>query len=93
MVSGFDKVAKCLYRCPHPTLYASYIRYLQPLLEPWADITLHPSNSQNSSHTPNDHDNTHNSHDDNDDDQWTDDDDDDDDDQLQDHSYNNNHML
>ncbi|KAI7871432.1 armadillo-type protein [Spinellus fusiger] len=38
MLSGFDKVAKCLRCCPHPTLYDSYIRYLQPLLRPWADL-------------------------------------------------------
>lgn len=39
MLSGFDKVGKTLQMCPHPTVYASYIRYLQPLLRPWADIT------------------------------------------------------
>lgn len=74
MVSGFDKVAKCLYRCPHPTLYASYIRYLQPLLEPWADITPRHSHTQS-----NDHDD-----DDDDDDEWTDDEEDH---QLQENSH------
>ncbi|KAJ8655885.1 hypothetical protein O0I10_008324 [Lichtheimia ornata] len=83
MVSGFDKVAKCLYRCPHPTLYASYIRYLQPLLEPWADITPRHSHNQNSPHTPNDDDDN-----DDDDDQWTDEDD-----IVHENSNNSNPML
>ncbi|KAF7724584.1 hypothetical protein EC973_000892 [Apophysomyces ossiformis] len=39
MLSGFDKISKSLRSCPHPTLYASYIRYLQPLLHPWAELT------------------------------------------------------
>ncbi|KAI8372922.1 armadillo-type protein [Radiomyces spectabilis] len=40
MLSGFDKISKALRGCPHPTLYASYIRYLQPLLKPWADLSV-----------------------------------------------------
>ncbi|KAI8334671.1 armadillo-type protein [Chlamydoabsidia padenii] len=43
MMSGFDKIAKALQCCPHPTLYAFYFRYLQPLLQPLA--TIHPSRS------------------------------------------------
>ncbi|ORZ24297.1 hypothetical protein BCR42DRAFT_446262 [Absidia repens] len=39
MMSGFDKISKALQCCPHPTLYAFYFRYLQPLLQPLADIT------------------------------------------------------
>ncbi|KAI8141375.1 hypothetical protein BJV82DRAFT_174574 [Fennellomyces sp. T-0311] len=38
MLSGFKKITHALSACPHPTLYASYIRYLQPLLQPWADL-------------------------------------------------------
>ncbi|KAI8093621.1 armadillo-type protein [Halteromyces radiatus] len=43
MMSGFDKIAKALQSCPHPTLYAFYFRYLQPLLQPLADISTQPS--------------------------------------------------
>ncbi|KAI9018573.1 armadillo-type protein [Phycomyces nitens] len=39
MLSGFDKISKSLRSCPHPTLYDSYIRFLQPLLRPWADLS------------------------------------------------------
>ncbi|KAI9493773.1 armadillo-type protein [Zychaea mexicana] len=38
MLSGFKKITHALSVCPHPTLHASYIRYLQPLLQPWADL-------------------------------------------------------
>ncbi|KAI7857833.1 armadillo-type protein [Circinella umbellata] len=38
MLSGFKKITQALSICPHPTLHASYIRYLQPLLQPWADL-------------------------------------------------------
>ncbi|ORZ14062.1 armadillo-type protein [Absidia repens] len=44
MMSGFDKVAKALQSCPHPTLYAFYFRYLQPLLQPMADIRTTSNN-------------------------------------------------
>ncbi|KAG0169605.1 hypothetical protein DFQ28_003524 [Apophysomyces sp. BC1034] len=49
MLSGFDKIAKSLRSCPHPTLYASYIRYLQPLLHPWAELTPPPAASTSQS--------------------------------------------
>lgn len=45
MISGFDKISKALQTCPHPTLYASYIRYLQPLLQPWADLAIPTTSS------------------------------------------------
>lgn len=50
MLSGFDKTAKALQQCPHPTLYASYVRYLQPLISPRADLTI-PSMSSSASST------------------------------------------
>ncbi|ORZ00440.1 armadillo-type protein [Syncephalastrum racemosum] len=50
MLSGFDKIAKALQQCPHPTLYASYVRYLQPLISPRADLTI-PSMSSSASST------------------------------------------
>lgn len=31
-----------LQSCPHPTLYSTYIKYLQPLLQPWAPSTVRP---------------------------------------------------
>lgn len=49
MLSGFDKISKALQTCPHPTLYASYIRYLQPLLQPWADLAIPTSSSPTNS--------------------------------------------
>ncbi|KAI9286808.1 armadillo-type protein [Umbelopsis sp. AD052] len=42
MESGFDKIARSLQSCPHPTLYSTYIKYLQPLLQPWATSTVRP---------------------------------------------------
>ncbi|SAM07953.1 hypothetical protein [Absidia glauca] len=42
MMSGFDKIAKALQYCPHPTLYALYFRYLQPLLQPLATLYADP---------------------------------------------------
>ncbi|CAO3589932.1 unnamed protein product [Absidia cylindrospora] len=48
MMSGFDKIAKALQSCPHPTLYALYFRYLQPLLQPMADIRFNSSNRDQS---------------------------------------------
>ncbi|KAL0082530.1 armadillo-type protein [Phycomyces blakesleeanus] len=53
MLSGFDKISKALRSCPHPTLYDSYIRFLQPLLRPWAELSpsdpLETSSNINSS--------------------------------------------
>ncbi|KAI9311175.1 armadillo-type protein [Dichotomocladium elegans] len=66
MLSGFDKVAKCLHSCPHPTLNATYSRYLDPLLAPWADlgtVLREPTRRTN---------NNDNDDDDDDDDQWVD---------------------
>ncbi|KAI9264210.1 armadillo-type protein [Phascolomyces articulosus] len=38
MLSGFKKVTDILLMCPHPTLPSAYIRYLEPLIRPWADL-------------------------------------------------------
>jgi hypothetical protein len=35
-----------LQSCPHPTLYSTYIKYLQPLLQPWATSTVRPEQEQ-----------------------------------------------
>jgi hypothetical protein len=35
-----------LQSCPHPTLYSTYIKYLQPLLQPWAASTVRPEQEQ-----------------------------------------------
>ncbi|KAG2182505.1 hypothetical protein INT43_007436 [Umbelopsis isabellina] len=43
MESGFDKIARSLQSCPHPTLYSTYIKYLQPLIQPWAPSTVAPA--------------------------------------------------
>ncbi|ORX61887.1 hypothetical protein DM01DRAFT_1331361 [Hesseltinella vesiculosa] len=40
MMSGFDKISKALRYCPHPMLYALYYRYLSPLLEPQASLSM-----------------------------------------------------
>ncbi|KAI8332918.1 hypothetical protein BC941DRAFT_516672 [Chlamydoabsidia padenii] len=53
MLSGFDKIAKALQGCPHPTLYAFYFRYLQPLLQPITDLnTSSPSDPHYTTTTP-----------------------------------------
>ncbi|KAI8975717.1 armadillo-type protein [Mycotypha africana] len=40
MLSGFDKIAKILAQCPHPTVRASYINYLSPLMNPCAELPI-----------------------------------------------------
>ncbi|KAI9482889.1 MAG: armadillo-type protein [Benjaminiella poitrasii] len=51
MLSGFDKISKILIQCPHPTVRASYINYLKPLMIPCADLTI-PNNAVSSSAIP-----------------------------------------
>ncbi|OBZ91655.1 hypothetical protein A0J61_00289 [Choanephora cucurbitarum] len=51
MMSGFDKISKILIQCPHPTVRASYINYLKPLMNPCADLSL-PANTSLSQPPP-----------------------------------------
>ncbi|KAI9290203.1 armadillo-type protein [Umbelopsis sp. AD052] len=46
MESGFDRVARGLRSCPHPTLLHSYIHYLAPLMTPWANIKQETKETQ-----------------------------------------------
>ncbi|KAI8352490.1 armadillo-type protein [Blakeslea trispora] len=52
MMSGFDKISKILIQCPHPTVRASYINYLKPLMNPCADLSMPVDTSSSSAAQP-----------------------------------------